>query len=98
MRTTKFYIGINIKTIDGFDNIGKFYIGNNREAVSKIFTQLQGSPKVTEKSMLTLELMETIHNLPINLHLISCTLEELAYNCRTITKEVFLEKNMSELQ
>ena len=44
--------------------------------------------------MLTIELVETVNELPVNLHILACTLEELTYNCRIITKEAFKLHNL----
>ncbi|MEO8769959.1 MAG: hypothetical protein ABI402_07735 [Ferruginibacter sp.] len=96
MNETTFYIGINIKTPDGFDSIGKFYIGNNREAAYALFKQLEGNKDMSESSMLTMELLETVGTLPLNLQLISCSLEKLGCNCRLITKEVFKLRNLED--
>jgi hypothetical protein len=36
-----------------------------------------------------MELMETVNDLPLNIKMISCSLDELTENCRLITKETF---------
>ena len=41
------------------------------------------------KCILQIDLMETKNNLPVNIKVIGCTLEQLAENCKIITKEVF---------
>ena len=97
MKKTTFYIGINIKTADGFDSIGRFYIGNDRQFAREIFKKLKGQDHVDESSVLSFELMETVNNLPLNLELISCTLKQLGENCAVITKEVFKGRNLKEL-
>ena len=38
--------------------------------------------------------METNRGLPLNVQVISCTLEELAENCKTTTKEIFKLLNL----
>jgi hypothetical protein len=94
---SNFYIVLNIKTADGFESYGKFFIGNNRRSANSIFQKLKGSKKVSDKSILTLDLMETSHGLPLNIEVISCTLEELAENCKTITKETFKFLNLEKM-
>ncbi|AXY76171.1 hypothetical protein D3H65_20220 [Paraflavitalea soli] len=89
-----FYIQFNVKTQEGLQSYGRFDIGNDSEAAAKIFHQLKGSPDVNEHNFLSLELMETVKGLPVNLQIISCTLDELAYNCRVISKEVFNQANI----
>jgi hypothetical protein len=41
--------------------------------------------------------METIDELPVLVKTISCTLEELAYNTKLITREIFRLKNIKDL-
>lgn len=97
MKTTTYYILINIKTADGFESIGKFFIGNNKAMSYALFHLLKGSSEINDDTVLTMELMETVHQLPLNLQIIGCTLEELADNCRIITKETFRNMNLEEL-
>jgi len=89
MKENTFYAVLSIRTADGFENFGKFNLGNNKEAASTIFRQLRGDPAVDEEAMLTIDLMETINDLPVNVHILACTLDELADNCKMITKETF---------
>ena len=94
MNATTFYATVSIKTPDGFENFGRFNLGNSRKAATAIFRQLKGSPDVSHKTMLTVELIETVNGLPVNLHMLDCTLDELAYNCKIITKETFKLHNL----
>jgi hypothetical protein len=97
MEEHDFYIALNIKTADGFESYGKFFLGNNRGAAENIFAKLNGSKKVNSKSILTLELVETNRNLPVNIQVISCTLDELTKNTKIITKEMFKLLNLNEI-
>jgi hypothetical protein len=90
---TTFYIILNIITPNGLQSYGRFYIGNDRDMAYQLFSQLKGSSDVNEKNILYLELMETVENLPVNIRMISCSLHELADNCRIITREVFIHAN-----
>jgi len=94
MKRNIFYALVSIKTPDGFESFGKFNLGNSRKAAANIFQQMKGTPQVDRKTMLTIELVETVNELPVNLHILACTLEELAYNCRIITKEAFKLHNL----
>jgi hypothetical protein len=96
MRSNTFYVLASIRTADGFESFGKFNLGNSRRAAAAVFRQLKGRPDIDRKTMLTMELMETVNQLPVNLHIIACTLEELAYNCRVITKETFKLHNLEQ--
>ena len=94
MKRNLFYALVSIKTPDGFESFGKFNLGNSRKAAANIFQQMKGNAQVDRKTMLTIELVETVNELPVNLHILACTLEELAYNCRIITKEAFKLYNL----
>lgn len=91
---TQFYITLTLKTVKGLESFGKFYIGNDRERAFEIFHKLKGSTDVTDNNLLYIDFMETIEELPLNLKVISCTLNQLADNCRTITKELFKLENL----
>ena len=54
-----------------------------------LFDQLKGSGEEIEDRILQMDLMETKNNLPVNIKVIGCTLEEMAENCKVITKEAF---------
>jgi hypothetical protein len=42
--------------------------------------------------------MKTINDLPVNIQMISCPLDELAESCKIITKETFKLFNLKEKQ
>jgi len=90
---TQFYITITLKTHKGLESFAKFFIGNNRHRAFEIFKQLKGSHNVTEKNILYFDFLETEKGLPVNLDFITCTLNQLAENCRIITKELFILEN-----
>ena len=89
-----FYALLSIRTADGFESFGKFDLGNNKKAATAIFKQLKGTPDIYDNTMLTIDLVETINELPLNLNILGCTLEEMAYNCRIIVKERFKLLNL----
>jgi len=97
MRQTTFNIVLNIRTCNGYECFGKFFVGNNKEFATAIFDQLKGTKNVNEKTILQLDLVEKINGLPANILMISCSLEELAENCKLITKEAFKLLNMEEI-
>lgn len=92
----QFYILLTLKTHKGPETFAKFFLGNNREKAFDIFRKLQGTDKVSEKNILCIDFMETTAGLPVNLNVISCTLNQLAENCKIITKELFKLENLSE--
>lgn len=78
-----------MKTPKGFESFARFYIGNKEELVRELFAKLKGTTKDPENWILQMDLTETQNNLPVNIELIGCTLEEMAENCKVITKEAF---------
>jgi len=88
MRTV-FYLICRLRTATGFEAFGNFNLGNNRSFAYTLFEHLKGRREATPADVLQLDLMETSNGLPINLRVISCTAEELAANCKYITKEMF---------
>ena len=59
--------------------------------------KLKGTKKISKDTILNLELTETKNDLPQNIHMISCTLEELAENCKIVTRETFRFFNIAEI-
>ena len=94
MKENTFYVLLSIRTSDGFESFGKFNLGNKRRAAADVFRQLKGTARVDEKTMLTIDLVETVNGLPVNLHILGCTLEEVAVNCKIIAKETFKLLNL----
>ena len=97
MRQTIFNIVLNLRTSNGFESFGKFFVGNKKDFAEGIFVQLKGRKNVDEKTILQLDLVETINGLPVNMKVISCSLDELAENCKIITKGTFKLLNMEEM-
>lgn len=97
MGQTTFNIRLNIRTGTGFECFGKFFLGNRREFATTIFNQLKGEKNIDEKGILQFDLVESINGLPASIQVISCSLEELAENCKFITKETFKVINMEEI-
>jgi hypothetical protein len=92
----RFYIICHIKTPTGPEAYGRFEIGNDREQAKELFATLKGDKEVNEQNMLWIELMETTNGLPINITILSCTLDQITENFRIITKEVFTNHNLGK--
>ena len=84
---TAFYILLYIRTPNGFESFARFFIGNRDELARHLFDQLKGNEKDIEDCPLQMDLMETRNNLPVNLKVLGCTLEQMAENCKIITRE-----------
>lgn len=95
---TRFYIQLNLKTPEGIERYAKFYLGNDRGFADRLFKKLKGQEQIDDGNVLQLEYMETVNGLPINIKMRSCTLEELAENCKIVTMETFKRLNMHEEQ
>ncbi|WP_207513857.1 hypothetical protein [Longitalea luteola] len=94
---TSFYIVCHLKTPAGPETFARFDIGNDKEAAARLFDKLKGDKEVNEQNMLCIELVETVNELPFNINLLSCTLDQLTENCRIITKEVFSQYNLGSV-
>jgi hypothetical protein len=97
MAVSEFYVVLNIKSGSDFKTYGKFFLGNSRKFADGIFKKLKGNKKVSNASVLYIELMETNNELPVNIQVMSCSLEELSENCKMITKETFKQCNLEEM-
>lgn len=90
----KFYIVITMKTVNGFESLSKFYLGSDKDFAYDTFHKLKGNDNITQESILHMELIESQYELPLNLKLRSCTLEELGENCKLIIRELFKYYNL----
>ncbi|HEX2629053.1 MAG TPA: hypothetical protein VHM26_08580 [Chitinophagaceae bacterium] len=91
---THFCIKLNLKTPTGYETFGKFSICENSKTAHSIFSKLKGTSKVDERNVLYIELCEMKDELPLNVQMLTCTLDELAENCRIITREIFKLHNL----
>ena len=89
-----FSIVLMMKSEKGFEPYGQFDLGNDRKLAHEVFSKLNGSRLVMEEHLLQLQFRETIQGLPVNMDLISCTLQQLEENCGIITKEIFKGYNL----
>jgi hypothetical protein len=71
-------------------------LGSNPKFASNLLQKMKGNKKADEKAILQLEFVETRNGLPVNIQVISCSLEQLAENCKTITKEIFKFANLEK--
>ena len=95
---TKFYILLSLKTIKGFVDYGQYFFGNDREAAYNLFAQMKGSETLTDHTLLHIDLMETVNQLPVKVKTMCCTLDELGINCKLIAREIFRLKNLEEME
>lgn len=89
-----FYITLNIKTATGFEKYARFFIGDDEAAAQAIFKRLRGEEETDEKNLLQLDFMEIRDELPVNVKMLRCTLDQMTENFRIITKEIFKRYNL----
>jgi len=91
-----FYIVLNMRTPSGFETYGRFEVGSDRLFAEELFAQLHGTASVNDTDILHVDLMELKDGLPVNIQVISCTVNEIAVNCKLITKELFKRINLDD--
>ena len=91
---TKFYILLSVKTSRGFEIYGQYFLGDDRETANALFAGFEGSADMEDPLLLHIDLMETTGELPAKINTICCTLDELSYNVKMISKEIFRTKNL----
>jgi hypothetical protein len=61
-----------------------------------LFEQLNGDGKISDTSLLHIDLMETVNELLVKIKSICCTLDEFGGSCKLIAREVFRLKNLED--
>ncbi|HWB28281.1 MAG TPA: hypothetical protein VG738_22565 [Chitinophagaceae bacterium] len=92
-----YHIILRIKAGGEWESFGRFDLGSKRACAEKIFSELHGSTDVHNRLPIQVDFMEMGNGIPLSLHIIACTLDELCRNVRIITREVFKLYNLSEL-
>jgi hypothetical protein len=95
---TTFYILLSLKTLRGYDIYGQYFLGEHRESANDLFAQFKGSKDIDDPLLLHIDLMETDNEFPLKISTICCTLDELSYNVKLISREIFRVKNLKELE
>jgi len=90
----RFSLLFSLKTPAGFEVFGEFGIGDDRETADALFNSLQGKEPLNDLGLLHIDLMETDGALPAKVRTKCCRLEEVAANCKLVTREVFRQKNL----
>src|SRR5690349_10133498 len=94
---TQYYIELALKTPKGTEPFAKFFLGNKGKQAYSIFKKLQGIKTVSENDLMYMDFMEIKNGLPLSMDMITCTLDQVAENCKTITKEIFKLNSLSLL-
>jgi len=85
-----------MKTLDGFERFGCFELGSDRGFAVRLFAGLSGRPAEDETGVLHMDLVEKRGGLPMNMQVISCTVEELGKNLKYLTRELFKKINLDD--
>lgn len=89
-----FYISLNIKTLSGFDSYATYSLGEDKEKAAAIFSQLKGSSNLSDKTLLAMDFTEVRNGIPFPLKMIECTFQDIIYNTKIITREIFKNLNL----
>jgi len=87
-------ISLNIKTTSGIDSYATYSLGENKEKAIAIFNLLRGSSTLSEHSVLTMDFTEIRDGIPFPITMLDCTFQEVAYNTKVITREIFKNLNL----
>jgi hypothetical protein len=89
-----FSIVLNVRTEEGFVRFGEFELGSDRTLVEDLYKALEGREPQYGEGFLHIDLIEMRQGLPVSLHVLSCTAEELGRNVSLISRQVFRWKNL----
>lgn len=91
-----FYILLSQKSKSGFETYGQYLLGNDRQLAYDVFTKLRGNSDYCNEALLHFDFMETVNEIPVKISTVCCTLEDYAWNCKTIAKETFKRLNLED--
>lgn len=89
-----FYITLSIKTIAGIDSYATYNLGDNEEKAMAIFKQLKGTSDLSDQSVLTMDLTVTNDGIPLPIKMLDCAFDDVIYNTKIITREIFKNLNL----
>jgi hypothetical protein len=90
----EFTIQLSVKTPAGFVAYAEYAAGTDPEAADELFNKLKGRRMPEDTTMLYVDLMEKIGDVPASARAICCTLDELVENCRYLALHAFRINNM----
>jgi hypothetical protein len=93
--STEFFISLTLLTPEGPQSFARFTLGGDQKYAIGIFNALQGATDSESPGLLQLEFTELSNGLPVNIKLKDCTLEQLSWNCKYLTKEAFKRAGMN---
>ena len=89
MANQTYQLNIRLHTPNGDELAATFFLGNSSGKADALFHQLHGRRNIEHDAFIYFELTEVVDQLPVNLKIISCDLEEAGLNMKLILKELF---------
>jgi hypothetical protein len=86
---SKYYLMLSLKCPGGYKYFGEYYLGKDSRYANEVFDGLKGRNNVCDDSVLHIDMIVTSSDFPETAKTIACTLDEFAFNCKYITKEIF---------
>jgi hypothetical protein len=90
----EYLIMFHTKSGEELETFGEFFVGEDDEAATNLFSSFQGSTDNSTAALLFVELRKMFRGLPVDSKMIHCTLEELAINCKLIAREAFRQRSL----
>jgi hypothetical protein len=87
-------ISLNIKTVSGIDTYATYNLGDDKEKAIAIFNQLKGSSILSDQTVLNMDFTEMRNGIPFPITMMDCTFQEVIYNTKIITREIFKNLNL----
>jgi len=83
-----------MKTFKGIQTYGFFELGADTQFANSLYSTLEGDDRISEDSVITIDLIRRESGLPIPLGLKHCSYHQLAENIKLITKALFKHLNL----
>ncbi|WP_439585825.1 hypothetical protein [Dyadobacter bucti] len=94
MKENTYFVTINMKVPQGMMEVGRFFIGSDKDWAMESFGRLRGESHTSEDDVLRLDLLEKHEGTDLLLGQLSCTLDQLEQNCKLITVDAFKYFNL----
>ena len=87
---TIYTVVISIRTLQGMQEIGTFFLGTEVDFANSVFDSLKGDLTSKDDVLIRVDLEKKEEGiLPVRMKSISCTLNQYAENCKIITRDIF---------
>jgi hypothetical protein len=87
---TQYTTVISIRSLQGMQEIGTFFLGTEADFANSVFDSLKGDLTSKNDVLIRVDLEKKEEGiLPVRMKSISCTLNQYAENCKIITRDIF---------